>query len=110
MTVRSDEGGEFLDGGFGALCRDFRVRQEHTCADTPQLNGVVERGLGLIGSAQLAGRLQASELFGHVVNIHSHDDLWAEARAWAVLPSMLQPPRPTPAPYPPMKPFMGNLL
>ncbi|CAN0441695.1 unnamed protein product, partial [Discosporangium mesarthrocarpum] len=43
MTVRSDDGGEFLGGSFGALCRDFRIRQEHTCADTPQLNGVAER-------------------------------------------------------------------
>ncbi|CAN0497793.1 unnamed protein product, partial [Discosporangium mesarthrocarpum] len=81
--VRSDDGGEFLGGSFGALCRDFRVRQEHTCADTPQLKGVAERGLGLIASAKLAGRLQASELFGHVVNIPSHEDLWAEASAWA---------------------------
>ncbi|CAN0503690.1 unnamed protein product, partial [Discosporangium mesarthrocarpum] len=80
---RSDDGGEFLGGSFGALCRDFRVHQEHTCADTPQLNGVAERGLGLIDSAQLAGRLQASELFGHVVNISSHEGLWAEASAWA---------------------------
>ncbi|CAN0496579.1 unnamed protein product, partial [Discosporangium mesarthrocarpum] len=43
MTERSDDSGEFLGGSFGALCRDFRVRQEHTCADTPQLNGVAER-------------------------------------------------------------------
>ncbi|CAN0497359.1 unnamed protein product, partial [Discosporangium mesarthrocarpum] len=43
MTVRSDDGGEFLGGIFGALCRDFRIRQEHTCADTPQLNCVAER-------------------------------------------------------------------
>ncbi|CAN0508458.1 unnamed protein product, partial [Discosporangium mesarthrocarpum] len=83
MTVRSDDGGEFLGGSFGALYRDFRVRQEHTCADTPQLNGVAKRGLGLIDSAQLAGRLQASELFGHAFNIPFHEDLWAEASAWA---------------------------
>ncbi|CAN0484336.1 unnamed protein product, partial [Discosporangium mesarthrocarpum] len=43
MTVRSDDGEEFLGGSFGALCRDFRIRQEHTCNDTPQLNGVAER-------------------------------------------------------------------
>ncbi|CAN0479185.1 unnamed protein product, partial [Discosporangium mesarthrocarpum] len=110
MTVRYDDDGEFLGGSFGALCRDFRVRQEHTCADTPQLNGVAERGLGLIDSAQLAGRLQASELFGHVVNIPSHEDLWADASAWACAALNATATTANPGSISPYEAFMGNLL
>ncbi|CAN0502640.1 unnamed protein product, partial [Discosporangium mesarthrocarpum] len=38
LTVRSDDGGEFLGGHFGDLCKHLRIRQEHTTADHPQLN------------------------------------------------------------------------
>ncbi|CAN0511440.1 unnamed protein product, partial [Discosporangium mesarthrocarpum] len=108
MTVRSDDGGEFLGGSFGALCRDFRVRQEHTCVDTPQLNGVAERGLGLIDSAQLSGRLQASELFGLAVNIPSHEDLWAEASAWACAALNATATTANPGSIPPYEAFYGK--
>ncbi|CAN0465185.1 unnamed protein product, partial [Discosporangium mesarthrocarpum] len=43
LTVRSDDRGEFLGGHFGDLCKHLRIRQEHTTADHPQLNGVAER-------------------------------------------------------------------
>ncbi|CAN0503257.1 unnamed protein product, partial [Discosporangium mesarthrocarpum] len=42
-TVRSDDGGEFMGGHFGDLCKHLRIRQEHTTANHPQLNGVAER-------------------------------------------------------------------
>ncbi|CAN0574040.1 unnamed protein product, partial [Ectocarpus sp. 12 AP-2014] len=79
MCVRSDNGGEFYEGAFGALCRDRGIRQEFTPADSPQFNGVAERMLGIIDEASLAARLQAPLLFPHVT-IPKTDSLWAEAQ------------------------------
>ena len=45
--VRSDGGGEFR-GRFSQVCVDNRIKQEFTTPDTPQYNGVAERGLALI--------------------------------------------------------------
>ena len=42
-VVRSDGGGEFSKGAFGALCTTEKTRQEFTTADSPQYNGVGER-------------------------------------------------------------------
>ncbi|CAN0395530.1 unnamed protein product, partial [Discosporangium mesarthrocarpum] len=83
LTVRSDDGGEFLGGHFGDLCKHLGIRQEHTTADHPQLNGVVERGLGFVEAAQLSARLQAHDLYSHVVTLPPHERLWAEASLWA---------------------------
>ncbi|CAM9722966.1 unnamed protein product, partial [Discosporangium mesarthrocarpum] len=52
LRVRSDDGGEFLEGIFASL----RIAQEHTTADIPQLHGVAERGLRLVDAAQSAAR------------------------------------------------------
>ncbi|CAM9389968.1 unnamed protein product, partial [Sphacelaria rigidula] len=60
--VRSDDGGEFLEGAFGELCDRKNIKQEKTTADSPQFNGVAERALGIIETAGLAARIQASEL------------------------------------------------
>ncbi|CAN0395341.1 unnamed protein product, partial [Discosporangium mesarthrocarpum] len=35
LRVRSDDLGEFLEGSFGSLCREFRIAQEHTTVLTP---------------------------------------------------------------------------
>ncbi|CAN0158854.1 unnamed protein product, partial [Discosporangium mesarthrocarpum] len=75
LRVCSDDGGEFLEGSFAFLFREFRIAQEHTTANTPQLNGVAEW-------AKFAARLQAQELYGHVVDLHPHENLWAEASLW----------------------------
>ena len=63
VTVRSDGGGEFCGGKFGDLCRSRCIKQEFTTGDSPQINGVAERALGLIETAAMAGRIQARELF-----------------------------------------------
>ena len=58
--IRSDDGGEFGERKFRKLCRERNIKQEFTAADSPEYNGVAERGLALIESAALASRIQAS--------------------------------------------------
>ena len=57
VIVRSDNGGEFNQGEFGQLCRERNIKQEFTTADSPEYNGVAERGLAMIESAALAARI-----------------------------------------------------
>ncbi|CAN0349001.1 unnamed protein product, partial [Ascophyllum nodosum] len=42
-VARSDRGGEYSKGAFGALCTTEKIRQEFTTADSPQYNGVADR-------------------------------------------------------------------
>ena len=74
VVVRSDNGGEFNQGEFGQLCRERSIKQEFTTADSPEYNGVAERGL--------AARIQASEFFPGF-DIPVKPSLWAEAMSWA---------------------------
>ena len=48
-VVRSNGGGEFSKGAFGAPCTTEKARQEFTTADSPQYNGVAERQIAIIG-------------------------------------------------------------
>ena len=80
--VRSDNGGEFFGGEFGDVCRQYCIKQEHTNAKSPELNGVAERALGIIQNAALAARIQAPILFPHV-ELPPSETLWAEAVHWA---------------------------
>ena len=41
--LRSDNGGEYIDGGFNEYCATQGIRMEKTIPGTPQQNGVVER-------------------------------------------------------------------
>ena len=82
VIVRSDDGGEFVEGKFGKLCRERKIKQEFTTADSPEYNGVTERGLAMIESAALAARIQASELFPGY-SIPKGASLWADAMNWA---------------------------
>ena len=41
--LRSDNGGEYIDGGFSEYCATHGIRMEKTILGTPQQNGVVER-------------------------------------------------------------------
>ena len=41
VVVRSDNGGEFNQEGFGQLCRERNIKQEFTTANSPKYNGVV---------------------------------------------------------------------
>ena len=60
---RSDNGGEFFRGEFESLCNELLIKQEFTPANSPQYNGVAERGLGIIETAAMAARIQAKVLF-----------------------------------------------
>ena len=83
VVVRSDNGGEFNQGEFGQLCREKNIKQEFTAADTPEYNGVAERGLAMIESVALAARIQASEELFPGFNIPEKTSLWAKAMNWA---------------------------
>ena len=41
--LRSDNGGEYIDGGFSEYCVTHGIRMEKTIPWTPQQNGVVKR-------------------------------------------------------------------
>ena len=71
-----------MEGKFGKLCRERKIKQEFTTADNPEYNGVAERGLAMIESGALAARIQASELFPGY-SIPEGASLWAEAMNWA---------------------------
>ena len=58
-TVRTDDAAEFKVGAFADLCRERGVRQEFTTADSPQFNGVAERGIPMIESVKKAAIIQA---------------------------------------------------
>ena len=59
-VVRSDVGGDFYEGESGYLCRREKIRQEFTTSDTPEYNGVAERQIGIIESADITAKIQAS--------------------------------------------------
>ena len=40
MIVRSDDGGKIMEGKFGKLCRDRKLKQDITNADSSEYNGV----------------------------------------------------------------------
>ena len=40
--LRSDNGGEYIDGGFSEYCATQGIRMEKTIPGTPQQNGVAE--------------------------------------------------------------------
>ena len=45
-----------MEGKSGKLCRERKIKHEFTTADSPEYNGVAERGLIMIESAALAAR------------------------------------------------------
>ena len=80
-VVRSDGGGEFTKGGFGALRTAEKTRQEFTTADSPQYNGVAERQIAIIEGAGLAGRIQVAAKYPNEV-LPRGENLWAEQAHW----------------------------
>lgn len=53
-----------------------------TTADSPQFDGVVERALGLIDTAAMAGRIQDREFFPGA-QLPATASMWTEACHWA---------------------------
>ena len=62
-TVRTDDAAEFKSGYFADLRRERGIRQEFTTANSPQLNGVAERGIDMIESTGKAALIQAKCMF-----------------------------------------------
>ena len=81
-VVRSDGGGEFSKGAFGALCTTEKIRQEFTTADSPRYNGVAERQIAIIEAAGLAARIQAAAKYPDDA-FPRGESLWAEQAHWA---------------------------
>ena len=80
--VRSDGGGEFLKGAFGALCTTEKIRQEFTTDDSPRYDGVAERQITTIEVTSLATWIQAAAKCLNDVFPHG-ESLWAEQAHWA---------------------------
>ena len=68
-------------GAFSDICRKHRIKREFTSADTPQYNGVAERGLTLIGKIAKTFTIQAQVSF--VGMKLPSDSLWPEAHNYA---------------------------
>ena len=81
-TVRTDDAAELKGGAFADLCRERVIRQEFTTADSPQCNGVAERGIAMIESAGKAAIIQAGLNF-RGMGIPSGNSLWAAQAYWA---------------------------
>ena len=81
-TVRTDDAAGLKGGAFAHLCRERGIRQEFTPADSPQFNGVAERGIAMIESAGKAAIIQAGLNF-RGMGIPSGNSLWAAQAYWA---------------------------
>ena len=81
-TVRTDDAAEFKSGYFAELCRERGIRQELTTANSPQFNGVAERGIAMIESAGKVALIQAKCTFSGM-GIPLSDSLWAAQTYWA---------------------------
>ena len=82
VVIRLDDGGRFNGGKFGKLCREGNKKRDFTTADSPEYNGVAERGLAMLMSDALAARIQAPELFPGF-SVPGGSLLWVEAMNWA---------------------------
>lgn len=80
--IRSDNAPELMYGEFAEICRKNGIKREFTSANTPQLNGVAERGLTLIEKLAKASTFQAKSSFVGM-GLPSTDRLWAEAHHFA---------------------------
>ncbi|CAN0098402.1 unnamed protein product [Laminaria digitata] len=80
QCFRTDNGTEFVNETLARLCGDRTIRHEHTEADGPKHNGVVERGLGLIQEGGMAACFEAPRLFPEqLTNLHRY---WVEAAVY----------------------------
>ena len=80
--VRTDDAAEFKSGNFADLCRERGNWQEFTTGNSPQFNGVAERGIARIESTGKAASLQAKRMFSGM-DIPLSGSLWAAQAYWA---------------------------
>ena len=57
--LRSDNGGEYIDGGFSEYCAVQGIRMEKTIPRTPQQNGVAKRMNRILNEHARSMRLHA---------------------------------------------------
>ncbi|CAN0500009.1 unnamed protein product, partial [Ectocarpus sp. 12 AP-2014] len=80
--IRSDNAPELMYGKFAEICTKNSIQREFTSANTPQLNGVAERGLALIEKVAKASIYQAKSSYVGM-GLPSTNELWAEAHNFA---------------------------
>lgn len=80
--IRSDGAPELMYGRFAEICRHHGIKREFTSANTPQYNGVAERGLTLIEKLAKASIFQAQESF-RGMGLPAMGPFWAEAHNFA---------------------------
>ena len=61
--IRIDDAPQLKAGEFDEICRKLHIKREFTSVNTPQLNGVAERGLTLIEKVAEASAYQAKVSF-----------------------------------------------
>ena len=76
-VAKSDGGGEFSKGAFGALYTTDKIRQEFTTVNSPQYNGVAERQIAIIRATGLTARIQATAKYPNE-GFPPGESLWAE--------------------------------
>ena len=81
-TARTDDAAEVKGGAFANLCRERGIRQEFTTADSPQFNGVAERGIATIESAGKAAIIEVG-LNVPGMGIPFDNSLWVPQVYWA---------------------------
>ena len=57
--LRSDNGGEYIDGGFNEYCAAHGIKMEKTILETPQQNGVAECMNRILNKCARSMRLHA---------------------------------------------------
>ena len=75
--VRTDDAPQLNAGKFDEICRKLHIEGEFTSANTPQLNGVAERGLTLIEKVAKASAYQAKVSFIGM-DLPPMDRLWTD--------------------------------
>ena len=75
--IRTDDAPQLKAGKFDEICRKLHIKRKITSANTPQLNGVAERGLTLIEKVAKASAYQAKvSLVG--MDLPPMDRLWTD--------------------------------
>ena len=77
QIIRTDDAPQLKAGKFDDICRKLHIKREFTSANTPQLNGVAERGLTLIEKVAKAPACQAKVSFVGM-DLPPMDRLWID--------------------------------
>ena len=75
--IRTDDAPQLKAGKFDEICRKLHIKREFTSANTPQLNGVAERGLTLIEKVAKASAYQVKVSFVGM-DLPPMDRLWTD--------------------------------